>query len=133
MSNLTLRQSSFLADPAAPLHRLVPDKIVDGPDFKVYWFARGPKKGTDFAMLIVWQNKTTFRVQYYPKEEAPQIVEDLTMDRLSDIIEDLINAGFPVKKEAQQFSPRSSTAQNERFLNARLPVGAGPGAPLLEG
>lgn len=104
MNQLTPYQPAPL-DSSSLLAQLIPDKIIDSLDNRIYWFKRGPKKGTDFAMLIITRGKNTFRLQYYPKEGEPQFAKDLEMSQLAAAIEDLIGAGFPVRRTISQGVP----------------------------
>lgn len=129
---LVPHQSSQLA-PADLLAQLIPDKVIDDDmsHSRIYWFKKGPKKGTDFAMLIIKRGSSTFRVQFYPKADTPQFAANLGMDQLPVIVADLVQAGFPIR--AAPLPPRDRNQPTAGTPKPVLPQGGVVSASLTEG
>lgn len=68
-------------------------------------------------MITIKRGGGTFKLSYYPRADAPQIVTELPTSELGQAIDDLLAAGFPA-----EYAPQVH----------RQPVAEQIGTPLLK-
>jgi hypothetical protein len=119
--------------PATLRSRLVPYRVQHVANMHLYEFRRGKESevhesrahgiNCDSALIVFWDGRSVFRLQYYPNGDAPQITRELPMQDLYVAVNDLAQAGFPVVREIT-----SNAAVAERKMHGTpkpaLPSGA---------
>jgi hypothetical protein len=118
------RQSSAIT-PATAWKRLSIYRTTKVSAFTIHEFWKiGAKPGSSMSVLndpdVVRQCATItfyankpgrFTLSFYPNKEAPQIVQDLPMEKLGEAAMNLIAAGFPTIPEPVVTAPRRQSAK----------------------
>lgn len=60
---------------------------------------RDPKTPRQLATITFFLNKEHFQLCYYPWQDQPQIMEELPMEKLPEVVADLLAAGFGTKED----------------------------------
>lgn len=59
---------------------------------------RDPKTPRQLATLTFFLNKKTFQLCFYPWQDQPQIMEEVALEKLPEVVADLLAAGFGGKE-----------------------------------
>ena len=106
---LAKKPSTELAQPTRALSRITPFRTIDLPGGEVlreFWkigceptrsmrsALNDPSVARQCAFITVSRDRQSFRLGFYPNGEPGQVVKDLPIDRLPEVIDSLLDAGF---------------------------------------